>query len=136
MDPIASMFTQIRNAQSARHENLVVPFSKIKMAILEILKLRQQISDFRIVGKDSAKSVKKQVESKTKILRIEIDLNEHLLDIQRVSRPSRRVYTSSAGIPRPKRPKSMFILSTSKGVLEGEDARKKGLGGELIAEVK
>lgn len=120
MDPIAEMFAQIKNAQNARHQTLVVTYSKIKWAILEILKSHQQIADFRELSKKTA---------------IEIHLKSNLINIKRLSRPGRRVYTTSGNIPRPKRPQSMVVISTSQGLLEGEEARKKGLGGELIAEV-
>ncbi|KKQ18208.1 MAG: 30S ribosomal protein S8 [Berkelbacteria bacterium GW2011_GWA1_36_9] len=124
MDPIAEMFSQIKNAQGARHEKMTIFYSKIKLAILEILKSRQRIIDFRVVDLPSGQK------------KIEIDLNQNLIDIRRVSRPGRRVYTTAGNIPRPKRPQSMLVISTSKGMFEGEEARKKGLGGELIAEIR
>lgn len=127
MDPIADMFSQIKNAQSVHKESLVVSFSKIKMAILEILKKSQEIADFRVIDKKGMKNIKE----------IEINLKkDNLTDIKRISRPSRRVYSSSNEIPRPKRPRSFLIVSTSEGLFEGEEARKKGLGGEIIAEIK
>ena len=125
MDPIAEMFSQIKNAQSVRREKLIISYSKIKLAILEILKLHHQIIDYRLLKKQHDESQK-----------IEINLKPNLIDIKRISRPGRRVYTSGSSIPRPKRPQSMVIISTSQGVLEGEEARKKGLGGELIAEIR
>lgn len=125
MDPIAEMFSQIKNAQGARREKLVISYSKIKLAILTVLKLHHQIANYRLLEKQHDKSKK-----------IEIDLKQNFIDIRRVSRPGRRVYSSSNNIPQPKRPKSMVIISTSQGVLEGEEARKKGLGGELIAEIR
>ena len=129
MDPIAEMFSQIRNAKNSRHESLQIPYSKMKMAILEILKNHHQIADYRIVEK-------KKDDEKPKWKKIEIKLRENMVDIKRVSRPGRRVYTTSVNIPRPKRPKSLYIISTPLGILEGEEARKKGVGGELVAEVR
>ena len=71
------------------------------------------------------------------IKKIEVNLVKgNYTDVQRVSRPSHRIYATSGNIPRPKRPKSFVIVSTSEGVFEGEVARRKGLGGEVIAEVK
>ncbi|MFA6493167.1 MAG: 30S ribosomal protein S8 [Patescibacteria group bacterium] len=144
MDPIADMFSQIKNAHGARHESLTISYSKVKLAILEVLKIRRYIVDYRVVEKkqnvsDNDNSVKENATKKQATLewkRIEIDLSENAIDIRRVSRPGRRVYTTSVNIPRPKRPRAMVIISTSKGVLDGEEARKKGLGGELVAEVR
>lgn len=124
MDPIAEMFSQIKNAQGARHEKMTISYSKIKLAILEILKSHHQIVDFRLIDLPEGRK------------RIEIDLKQDLIDIRRISRPGRRVYTTASNIPRPKRPQSMIVISTSKGMFEGEEARKKGLGGELIGEIR
>lgn len=128
MDPIANMFSQIKNAQKLpRKESLIVHYSKIKMAILEILKKNQEIADFKVTSKKSNQNIQE----------IKIDLKkDNYTDIQRVSRPSRRVYASSGEIPRPRKPRAMVIISTSEGLFEGEEARKKGLGGEIIAQIK
>lgn len=126
MDPIADMFSQIKNAQGARQKKLVVSYSKIKWAILEILKAHQQISGLRLVEEKSKNPSSRQ---------IEIELKQNFLNLKRVSRPGRRVYIASLKIPRPKRPRAMVVISTSQGLFEGEEARKKGLGGELIAEI-
>lgn len=123
MDPIAEMFSQIKNAQGARHEKMTISFSKLKVAILELLKAHHQIVDFRLIDLPLGK-------------KIEIDLKQDLIDIRRISRPGRRVYSAANKIPKPKRPQSMVVVSTSKGIFEGEEARKKGLGGELIAEIR
>lgn len=135
MDPIADMFSQIKNAQGARKESLVISFSKIKLAILEILKTHRQVADFHTVEKKNLVKGEKAKERIFKTIEIKI-LPDNFTDIRRISRPGRRVYASSFNIPRPKRPQAITIVSTSKGVLEGEDARRKGLGGEVIAEVK
>jgi len=134
MDPIADMFSQIRNAQTARKDSLAVNYSKIKLAILEILKARHQIADYRLIQKKTTS----RGESRAKeISVIQINLIDQVsLEINRVSRPGRRVYTSRLDIPRPKKPRSFIILSTSRGLLDGEEARKKGLGGEIICEIR
>jgi len=125
MDPIADMFSQIKNAQNIQKETLVISFSKIKMAILSILKEHHQVGDFRLKEKNH------------EFKKIEIDLlKDKVIDLRRISRPGRRVYTSGANIPWPKRRQAVIIISTSEGVLAGEAARKKGLGGEVIAEVR
>lgn len=123
MDKISEMFTQIRNAQDAGKENLEVPFSKLKMTILEVLKNHQKIADFKKIS-----------EAKTKE-KIEIKLFGSDFRAMRISKPGRRVYSNRIDIPRPKSFKGLIIISTPEGMMIGEEARKKGLGGELIAEI-
>lgn len=125
MDPIADMFSQIKNAQYAQKESLTVFYSKIKLAILNVLKEHHQIADFRAIeNKDSSKKIEIVL------------LKDVIFDIKKISRPGRRVYTTAVNIPRPKKTRAIVIISTSQGILEGETARKKGLGGEVIAEIK
>lgn len=121
-DPISEMFVQIQNAQSVDRESIIIPFSKVKMAILATLKQNKKIVDFNET-KDK------------KISKIEIKLTDDNALIKRVSRPGRRVYASNGQIPRPRSPKGLIIISTSEGIMTGEDARKKGLGGEVIGEI-
>ncbi len=122
MDPIAEMFTQIKNAQGAKKKSLKIPYSKLKMAILAILKENGYIAVFTEVTEDKFK-------------KIEIILTGEFLKIQRVSKPGRRVYSASAQLPRIRTPRGLFIVSTSEGLMAGEMARKKGLGGEIVAEI-
>lgn len=123
MDPISEMFSQIKNSQKIGKKNLRLPFSKFKMAILGILKTNHQITDF------------KKVEDK-KFNLIEVCLTKDKFnEAKRVSKPGRRFYTDSSHIPKPKNPRGLVIISTPEGVMNGEDARKQGLGGEIIAEI-
>lgn len=121
MDPIAEMFAQIQNAQMVNKKKLEVPFSKTKMAILAILKNSGKIIDFH---QRQDKNCKK----------IAIDLAESKSVLRRISRPGRRVYANNGNIPVSRSPAGLIIVSTSSGMMTGEDARKKGLGGEIIAE--
>lgn len=122
MDPIADMFAQIKNTVNARKKSLKVPHSKMKMGILAILKSNGYVSDYH-------------EEIIDKFKKIDINLTGVILKVQRVSKPGRRVYTSSSQIPWRRTPKGLFILSTSEGLMTGVNARKKGLGGEIIAEI-
>jgi len=132
MDTLADMFAQIKNAQNAQKDIITIPFSKIKLAILEILKNHKQVGNYHLI--DTDKDGKKL---NPNLKKIEITLgNYNKIDIRRVSRPGRRIYATSVNIPYKRRPQSLIIVSTSKGVLEGEAARKKGLGGEVIAEIR
>ncbi len=119
-DTIADLVTRISNAQKAGRKSLIVPFSKIKMGILSVLKEEGYVGSFTAQEKE-----------------IVINLEESGKDfekIRRVSRPGRRVYVKSKNIPKP-RGYGMVIVSTPKGVLSGSKAKKAGLGGELICEV-
>ncbi len=122
MDSIADSFVQIKNAINARKKTLKIPHSKMKMAILAVLKTNGYVSDYKEISEDKFK-------------KIEITLTGSILTIRRVSRPGRRVYSSSSQIPRKRTPKGLFILSTPDGVMSGEEARKKGVGGEILAEI-
>lgn len=123
MDPIADMFSQIYNAQQSGIKKVVVEFSKMKMAILEILKNEGKIADFH-KGEEKGFAT------------IEIKLaSAQNWQAKKVSKPGRRVYASNGKIPRAKTYKGLVIVSTSEGIMAGEEARKKGHGGEIIAEV-
>jgi small subunit ribosomal protein S8 len=122
MDPIGNLLTSIRNAEAARHSELNVPFSKTSMAVLGILKDNGYIESF----KDTDDAQK----------RIVIQLVEGIKHkYKRLSTPGRRLYTSSRDIPIVLRGLGMVVVSTSKGMMTGKDARKQQLGGELICEV-
>ena len=126
VDPIADMFSQIKNAQDSDKNSLSVPFSKMKMAILEVLKINNYIKEYREPKSDKKENIRE----------IEIILNkDRNYKIQRISKPGRRVYASTARIPKAGSPQGMVIVSTSEGLMIGEDARRKRLGGEIIAEI-
>jgi small subunit ribosomal protein S8 len=127
-DPIADMLARIRNALAARHKSVKVSYSKIKEAILKILKAQHYIADFRVEGEKSGFKV------------IVIDLNSDgeesaITNLVRVSKPGRRVYSSSRDIQPVLSGKGIVIVSTSNGVMTGREARNKGLGGEVICKV-
>ena len=121
MDPIAEMFSQIRTSRDAGKEIMLIQYSKIKLAILELLKTNKKIIDYKKIEEKDTK--------------IEIKLAQNKIIFKRVSRPGRRTYTSNGNIPKPKNYRGLMIISTSEGIMTGEEARKKGLGGEIIAEV-
>lgn len=135
IDPISDMLTRIRNAQQARHEIVLMPFSNVKMAISEILKSEGFISNV----------VKEQDENNEKFNNIKITLkykklsstkSEPFIDsIQQVSKQGQRRYIRKNDINKVKNGYGISIISTSQGVMSGKDARKRGLGGELICEV-
>ncbi len=127
-DPIADMLTQIRNAIMVRHDSVIVPASKMKMAIAKILKDEGFISDFELVKGKTSRSIKIQ-------LRYMEKNRPALATLERVSKPGLRVYVNRGEIPRLAGGLGIAILSTSKGVMSGHQARRQGIGGELICYV-
>lgn len=126
MDPIADMLTAIRNAQAARLETVMIPASKMKVAILDILKREGYIEDYSTNGE--AKSVL--------IVTLRYHNREGTIDhLRRISKPGLRIYKKRSDIPKPLRGMGIAILSTPQGVLTDKEARKKGVGGELLCEI-
>ncbi|MFI5322967.1 MAG: 30S ribosomal protein S8 [Thermodesulfobacteriota bacterium] len=127
-DPIADMLTRIRNAIIAGHKSTVLPSSKIKVELARILKEQGFIADSKMVE-----------EGGKKLINITIAYTPGresvIKDIQRISKPSRRVYVQKDEIPRIKGGLGICILSTSKGIMTGTDARRQGIGGELICSI-
>ena len=132
LDPIADMLTRIRNAQRAKHKVVSVPFSKLKYSIAQILQQRNFIQSVR--KEDGEKFPVLNVELKYEIIS-NTEKNPAIQEIKRVSRQGQRIYVKKADIKRIKNGYGISIISTSKGIMTGESARKLGLGGELICEV-
>lgn len=124
-DPVSDMLTRIRNAARARHERTLVPASKLKRAIAEILKNEGYIADVR--QEDDRNLVI--------VLKYGRDRSSAIDGIRRVSRPGRRVYVSYDRIPRVLSGLGISILSTSRGVMSDREARRQKIGGELLCEV-
>jgi len=131
MDPIANCFTQLKNALRTSKKEVIVPYSKMKLAIFETLKEQGLISDYKEIKQESLKYPEIQV-----TLKYKANHQGAFDNIRRVSRPGRRVYLTSNRISQAQRGKISIILSTPQGVMSGQDARKKGLGGEIIGEVE
>jgi small subunit ribosomal protein S8 len=124
-DPIADLLTRIRNAVQARHASLVVPRSKIKVEIVRILKDEGFIEQYQEVEDDKQGMVK--------IFPRYDDGNKAVLrGIVRVSRPSRRKYVGKTDVPRVRNGLGVAILTTPRGVLTDSQARKAGIGGEVL----
>lgn len=127
-DPIADMLTRIRNAITARKAKVIMPASKMKARIAEVLK------DEGFVGVISSEE-----DGKQGLLSIELryDNNNHnaIQGIRRVSKPGQRTYARHDNLPKVRSGLGIAILTTSKGVMTEREARKQGLGGELLCEV-
>ncbi len=127
-DPIGDMLTRIRNASSARHEKVLVPKSRLKIRIAEVLKDEGFIKDF-VLHQDGAQG------AITILLKYSADREPAISDIKRVSKPGLRRYVPTGSIPRVLNGMGIAILSTSKGVMVDREARKQKVGGELICTV-
>jgi len=127
-DPVADMLTRIRNASSARHEKCLVPRSKLKIRIAEVLKEEGFIKDY-LVHEDGPQG------AITILLKYSADREPAISDIKRVSKPGLRRYVPTGSIPRVLNGMGIAILSTSKGVMADREARKQKVGGELICTV-
>ena len=128
-DPIADMLTRIRNAIAVNKHTVSVPHSKLKEGLAKILKDNNYIDDLKI---------EKSVSGVGKVINITINSdnqNARITEIQRISRPGRRTYANVKFIPTIKQGRGMVIVSTSNGLMTGDQARAKKIGGELICKV-
>lgn len=127
-DPIADMLTRVRNASAARHEQVEVPASKLKMELARILKQEGYIRGYRLVK-----------EGKHSLIRIQLKYGPRgepvIQALQRVSKPGARKYAGKEGLPRVLSGLGTAIVSTSKGVMTDREARRLGVGGEVICYV-
>ena len=127
-DPIADMLTRIRNAVMVRHDSVLIPTSKMKLSIAKILKDEGFISDYEVLKNKQHRAIKIQLKY--------IDKNQPVLSVlERVSKPGLRVYVERNEIPRISGGLGVVILSTSKGVMTGQQAWRQGIGGELLCYV-
>jgi small subunit ribosomal protein S8 len=127
-DPIADMLTRIRNAITARKAKVIMPSSKMKQRIAEVLK-----------DEGFVVAVSNEADDKQGLLTIELRYDNNndnaIQGIRRVSKPGQRAYARHTGLPRVRSGLGIAILTTSKGVMTERQARKQGVGGELLCEV-
>ncbi|HWP94052.1 MAG TPA: 30S ribosomal protein S8 [Thermodesulfobacteriota bacterium] len=127
-DPIADMLTRIRNALIARHKSLEVPASRIKVEIARILKEEGFIADYKVFE-----------EEPRKIIKIDLlytpDGETVIKEVKRVSKPGCRVYVNKNELPRVRGGLGISIVSTSRGIMTGTEARRLKIGGELLCTV-
>ena len=127
-DPVADMLARIRNAIQARHQKVDIPASKLKAEIARILKEEGYIANFKAVDEEGHRT-----------LRIYLKYGNNndpaISNVQRVSRPGCRVYVGRNEIPRVLGGLGINILTTPRGVMTGRDARKQGVGGEILCEI-
>ena len=129
-DPISDMLARIRNASMARHDSTVVPASRMKLAIAELLKREGYLADVR---RETWGPEKRDALMLT--LKYGRDRQSAFMGMKRVSRPGRRVYVPHDRIPRVLSGLGISILSTSRGLMTDKEARDNKVGGELLCEV-
>jgi small subunit ribosomal protein S8 len=127
-DPIADMLTRIRNANRARHERAVMPTSRLKQEIARILKEEGYIRDFHVEKGESYDSL---------VIELKFGRNREavITDLERVSRPGRRVYAGRDRLPKVLGGMGTAILSTSQGLVTSKTAAERGVGGEVICHI-
>ena len=130
-DPIADYLTRIRNAIQAAHETVEIPASGLKKEMTRILQEQGYISGFDVLSPTD--------EQPAELIRVKLKYTEDrrsaISGLRRVSRPGQRTYVHVAGLPKVQGGMGTVIVSTSHGVMTGHDARKAGVGGEVVAEV-
>jgi len=123
-DPIADLLTRIRNAGKARKDQLAVPHSGVKMNILKVLKDRGFITDF-----------KKNRNGNFEEIEVTLNQEKPYLTLKRISKPGQRIYVKSTSLKKVNGGLGVAIISTPKGILSGEEAKKMNVGGELLCEI-
>jgi small subunit ribosomal protein S8 len=127
-DPIADLLTRVRNAGMARHDSVLVPLSKMKQALANILKDEGFVKDVDTVKSGQWRMIRLR-------LYPTVRNQASIRGLKRISRPGLRVYVNRGDIPRVYGGLGVVILSTSQGVMSGQDARNRGIGGEVLCYV-
>jgi small subunit ribosomal protein S8 len=127
-DPIADMLTRLRNANTAYHDTVVMPHSKIKAGIAEILKQEGYIAGWNVEDAEVGKNLRLD-------LKFGPSRERSIAGVRRVSKPGLRVYAKSTNLPKVLGGLGVAIISTSSGLLTDKQAAKKGVGGEVLAYV-
>ena len=128
IDPIGDMITRIRNAQQRLSKNVIIPNSKFRSKILEVLKQEGYISDYKSVTDNKNRG----------LLLVDLKYNNGLpviREIKKISKPGRRIYAKADSMPRIQNGLGLAIISTSKGIMTDNDARNNNIGGEIICRV-
>lgn len=123
-DPIADMLTRIRNGIASGKTEIIVPYSKLKEAIAAILQQNSYLGKVSVIQEGGFKQ-----------LSLKLDGNSQPESLVRVSKPGRRIYAKCNEIPSVRTGRGIVIVSTPAGIMTGKDARRKGVGGELICKV-
>lgn len=126
-DPISDMLTRIRNAIAVNKNEVSMPYSKVKHSVADLLASNKFIDSVKMDGEGIDKKLNIKINDDAK--------NASITEITRLSRPGRRMYVRSKDIPTVKNGRGIVIVSTSKGIMTGDKAKKEQVGGELICKV-
>lgn len=124
IDPIADMLTRMRNALNAKHKNVSVPVSKTKLAIAELLLNEGYIASYKVEGEGINANIV-----------IDFKDNKVIQGLKRISKPGLRIYAGVEDLPKVINGLGIAIISTNKGIITDREARKLGVGGEVLAYV-
>ena len=127
-DPIADMLTRVRNAAMVKHDSVLVPSSTVKIAVAKILKEEGFIADYEVVKGKPHRMLKIHLRYDEKGLPL-------LNGLERVSKPGLKIYIQRKEVPRVYGGLGIAIISTSKGIMTGQQARRQGIGGEILCNV-
>ena len=128
-DPIADMLTRIRNSIAVRKNEVSLPHSNMKERVAKLLKDNDLIESVEVINNEGS------IEKTLKIVINKPESNPKITEIVRLSKPGRRLYTRADKIPQVKNGRGFIVVSTSQGLMTGFEAKKKGIGGELICKV-
>ena len=126
-DQIADLITRIRNAVMVSKNEILVPTSKLKVGVVEVLKKNGYVADYEVIEGTPRGTLKVVINEPGTIAKIN--------EISKVSKPGRRVYSAADELPVVKSGRGMIIVSTSKGLMTGREAKKNRLGGEILVKV-
>ena len=130
-DPISDMLTRIRNALMREHKTVAMPSSKLKQAIAEVLKDEGYITDYKIIEQQPFAVLQMTL----KYVGAKKQRRSVITNLQRVSKPGRRTYVGRSDIPWVLSGMGISIVTTSKGVMTGQKARRLGVGGEVLCKI-
>lgn len=126
-DPISDMLTRIRNAQAVSHETVSIPFSKLKLNLAEILKKSGVVGEVSVQGKKIDKIIK---------IKLKYENGKSIIsNLKRISKQGQRIYIKKSDLRPIRQGYGLAIISTSQGLMTNTEARKKGLGGEVLCEI-
>ncbi len=134
-DPIADMLTRIRNASAVKKYEVVLPMSKMKFEIAQILKKEGWINDTSVIKAVSAKNKTAKFDQLKIVLKYKKSGRPAISNIKRISKPGLRIYVGKDELPRVLNNLGIAIISTSKGLMTNKEAKQVGLGGEVICEI-
>ena len=135
IDPISDMLTRIRNASAIGKSEVVLPMSKIKFEIAKILKRDGWVTDTEIIKGDNEKNSSSTFDELRIVLKYKNGKQSAIQSLKRISKPGLKIYVGKDELPKVLNNLGVAILSTSQGLMTNKEARKKGVGGEVICEI-